>query len=229
MPSVTHRGAPFLQNQTTDTLMETNLVELGNGFDEPNAFTQLLTALITPPEESIPLNDALSFPEDLGAQSRYPGIEIYVDYVMGVFAHKASELTDQVQLRMLRLSCLDFAMTCLATFNEDLIIFGNEANVSVDAAIQTKDLATYVRLHPFARVMEWMFDDKVVRALISTIDQDAATLGSAAPDSPTVLSILRAIEVMLQVLKLQDTYLDLVRPNINQQSGDRRKKRANPV
>ncbi|KAK3379783.1 nucleoporin Nup186/Nup192/Nup205 [Lasiosphaeria ovina] len=222
------RSSLLLPSQGAEPLMEAVLQEISEGFEEPNAFVQLLTSLFAPIEGQEGLNDSLPFPEDLGAQHRIPGVEIYVDYVFGrVFSAKSREATDPAQLRVLRLSCLEFALTCLSIFNEDLIVLGSESSIAIDAAIATSDLATYVRLHPFARVMEWMFSDKVIAALISTIDQDSNALANAAPESPLLLSILRAIEVMLKVFELQETYFDLVRPAIKKLPGQRRPDVAN--
>ncbi|KAF5234420.1 hypothetical protein FANTH_12142 [Fusarium anthophilum] len=197
--------------------------EISNGFEDPESFIQLLLALISPAIDSSPLNDGLPFPENLGSASRMPGIEVYVDFVMGlVFATKANDLQDVNQTRVLRLSCLEFILVCLNTFNEDLIIMANETNINVDGVIATTDLATYVRMHPFARVMEWMFNDKVMAALFNTIHQEPVDVGNAAPDSPLILGILRAVEVISKVLDLQATYLELVRPIIKLQSNQRR-------
>ncbi|KAL2017025.1 hypothetical protein VTK56DRAFT_2669 [Thermocarpiscus australiensis] len=221
--------ALFLGSATSPQwIMEATLEDFSIGFDEPNAFIQLLTSLVAPVEGSDGLNDTLPFPEELGTSTRMPGIEPYVDYVFRILTEKTKDVPpDTAWLRVLRLSCLDFALTCLASFNEDLIILGNESNIAIDAAMPTTDLATYVRLHPFARVMEWMFNDKVITALMSTIHQDASTLGSAAPDSPLVLSILRGVQVMIKVLELQETYLHLVRPLIKTQQGQQRTSVAN--
>ena len=226
LPPATPRT--FAVAQDAKSTMKAILNEISDGFEEPNAFTQLLHELFTPPDYG-QLNDKLAFPESLGSSSRMPGIELYVDYVLGeVFARKSKELTDPTQLRILRLNCLDFAMTCLMSFNEDLIILGNEAsNVQIDKAISTKDLATYVRLHPFARVMDWMFNDNVVNGLINTIHQDRIAMGNAATDSPLILSVQRAIEVMIKVLDLQSTYLNLVRPLIKSHAGLRGSSVAN--
>ncbi|KAI8190316.1 Nucleoporin NUP192 [Colletotrichum sp. SAR 10_86] len=208
--------------------METVSDDICHGFEEPHAFIQLLIALVTPPEDSSSLNDGLPFPENLGSANRMPGIEIYVDTVLGkVFANKANEVNDTNQLRMLRLSCLEFAATCLSTFNENLIVIANETNIPIDSAMAATDLATYVKLHPFARVMEWMFNDKVINALYQTIHQDAVDVGNATPDSPVILGILRAVDVISKVLDLQATFLDLVRPIIKMQSNHRRPPVAN--
>lgn len=204
------------------------LEEVSTGFEDPQSFIQLLLSLISPAVDSRALNDALSFPENLGSAIRIPGVELYVDFVIGrVFSGKANELQDINQLRVLRLSCLDFILICLATFNEDLIVLANETNLMIDSIISTTDLAAYVTLHPFARVMEWMFNDKVMTALFNTIHQQPVDIGNAPPDSPLVLGILRAIEVISKVLELQSTYLNLVRPLMKAKSGPRRQPVAN--
>ena len=210
-------------------IMESIFDELGNGFEEPNAFIQFLASLVAPPQPFEPMNDALPFPEDLGAANRQPGVEFYVDFVLGhVFGIKSSELQDVTQLRMLRLSCLEFALTCLSTFNESLIVLGSETSINVDRAISASDLSTYIRLHPFARVMEWMFNDKVFSALMNTIQQDPKDIGKAAPNSPLVLGILRGVEIVSKVLELQATYLDLVRKHIKlYSSGSQRQEVSN--
>ncbi|KAH6605139.1 nuclear pore complex subunit [Trichoderma cornu-damae] len=202
--------------------------EMSNGFEDPESFIKLLLELVTPASDSSPLNDGLPFPENLGASSRAPGIEVYVDFVIGlVFSSKIPELQDVHQTRVLRLSCLEFMLACLTTFNEDLLVLANETNIAIDSLVSTTDLATYVRMHPFARVMEWMFNDKVMTALFNTIHQKSVEIGNATPDSPLILGVLRAVEVISKVLDLETTYLDLVRPLIKNQSGPRRQPVAN--
>lgn len=204
------------------------LDEVSTGFEDPQSFVQLLLALVSPGVDSRTLNDGLPFPENLGMAIRVPGVELYVDFVIGrVFGTKAPELQDVNQLRVLKLSCLDFILTCLLTFNEDLIVLANETNLMIDSIIATTDLATYVTLHPFARVMEWMFNDKVMTALFNTIEQQPMEIGNAPPDSPLVLGILRAVEVISKVLDLQSTYLNLVRPLMKTKSSQRRQSVAN--
>lgn len=208
---------------STSWAMDGIFAEIGIGFEQPIAFVQLLCALIAPYDDEPGLNDALPFPELLGSGSRMPGIDPYIDFAVGqVFGTKAAELTDPIQLRRLRLACVQFIATCLSTFNENLVVFANQSNISVDSAIRTSDLATYMRLHPFTRVMEWLFNDSIMTALFATIHQDAAEVGNASPTSPLVLSIVCSIEVMNTVLDLQATYLDIVKPLMKQQSQSRR-------
>jgi nuclear pore complex protein Nup205 len=193
------------------------------GFEEPNSFIQFLHALVSPLEDGSGLRDSLPFPENLGTSKRMPGIDPYVDFVVGeIFSSRLPEINEVIQRRLLRLSCLDFIATCLDTFNEDLVIFASCSNVSVDHAITASSLENYVLLHPFSRVMEWMFNDKVMAALFATIHQDAAEVGAAASDSPLVLSLSRGIHVVTAILDLQPTYLDIIKPLIRSHPSFRR-------
>lgn len=211
-------GYPKLSHTPTVS-PERVLEEISSGFEEPYAFILLLTSLVSPVEGSSPLSDSLPFPENLGSSYRMPGIDAFVDYVLGdVLSKKTEELTDKNQARMLRLQCLDFAVVCLESFNENLIILANSTSLPIDSAMATSDLSTYVRMHPFARVMEWMLTEKAVKAVFSAIHQPAAEVGNAAPDSPLILAILRAITLISRILDLQPTYLNIIRPIIRNQS-----------
>jgi nuclear pore complex protein Nup205 len=209
------------------SVMDCMLHRLGAGYEECNAFIQLLQTLVAPSEDDAGSDDSLPFPESLGSSNRMPGIDPYVDFVGQVFRARPAEINDPVQFRLLCLTCLEFFNTCLATFNEDLVIFANQSNVAIDRAIGASDLASYVRLHPFARVMEWVFNDGVMSALFSALHQDVAELGNASSDSPLVLSLLRAIQVVNLVMDLQATYMDVVRPLIKLQPTHRRNPVAN--
>ncbi|KAM3083833.1 hypothetical protein ACMFMG_002057 [Clarireedia jacksonii] len=202
---------------------EAILRKFGAGFEEPDAFIRLLDALVSPYEEDDVLRDGLPFPEVLGASSRMPGIDPYVDFAVGqVFGTKITEVTEPAQLRQLQLTCLKFITTCLETFNEDLVIFANKSNVSVDTAIKTTDLQTYVLLHPFTRVMEWMFNSSVMSALFAAINQDVNEVANSAPDTPLVRCLLQGIQAVTLIMDLQPTYLDIVRPVIKRQANHRR-------
>ncbi|KAB8295891.1 hypothetical protein EYC80_008712 [Monilinia laxa] len=199
------------------------LRKFGAGFEEPDAFIMLLHALVLPYEDDSALRDGLPFPELLGASSRMPGIDPYVDFAVGqVFGSRMSEVMDPIQLRLLQLTCLTFITTCLETFNEDLVIFANRSNVSVDTAIKTSDLQTYVLLHPFSRVMEWIYNSSVMDAIFAAIHQDVNEVASAAPDSPSIMCLLQGIRAVTLIMDLQSTYRDIIRPLIKRQASHRR-------
>ncbi len=223
--TLVHRSSAMLP--ASGGIMDGILQRIFSGYEECNAFIQLLHALVTPFEDDSGLNDSLPFPELLGSSSRMPGIDPYVDFVGHVFQAKPAETNDHIQLRLLSLICLQFIATCLGTFNEDLVILANHSNIVVDNAIRTSDLTSYVRLHPFSRMMEWIFNDGVMAALFGALHQDVTEVGNAAPDSPLVLCLLHAIEVVALVIDLQATYLDIVRPLIKSQPNHRRNPVAN--
>ena len=199
------------------------LKEFGTGFEEPNAFVQLLHALVSPYDEDSGLRDGLPFPENIGATSRMPGIDIYIDFAVGqVFGSQTSEVNDIIQARLLRLSCLQFITTCLESFNEELVVFANRSNVVVDAAIEASNLQTYVLLHPFSRVMEWMYSEKVMSSLFVTIQQNDDEVARSNPNSPLILCLLKGIETVSLIMDLQPSYMDIIRPLIKSQSTHRR-------
>jgi len=191
---------------------------LASGYDESIAFIRLLQALIEPYPDTEALNDSLPFPENLGSARRMPGIERYVDLVMQqVFAERTLEIQDPLQRHVMRWMCLRFMVTCLRTFNENLVVFANKSSIPVDEVITPSSLAAYVSLHPFTRVMEWLFNDKVLKALFASSHQDVNEVDAAPTDSPLVQSIMLSIEVMDLAMRLQATYLDIVRPVLKQQ------------
>jgi nuclear pore complex protein Nup205 len=186
---------------------------IGEEADEAAAFVSLLVTLVSPYSDDESLDGGLPFPEHLGSAYRMPGVGPYVNFILGdIFAEKTEKLRDVIQKRRLRLLCLRFALSCLSSFNEDLVVFANDSNVGVDSAIRSSSLAAYSRLHPFARVMAWLFNDKFLQALFDTARQDAQEASAAALQSPLVQSILSSIIVMSMALDKQVTYLDILRP-----------------
>ncbi|KAF1957725.1 hypothetical protein CC80DRAFT_491097 [Byssothecium circinans] len=192
---------------------------LAHGYDESIAFIRLLQALVEPYSFDDGLNDTLPFPEGLGSARRMPGIEKYIDFVMQqVFAERSPDVLEPLQRNVMRWTCLRFIGTCLRTFNENLVVFANKSSIPVDDVIDPSSLAVYVTLHPFTRVMEWLFNDKVLRALFESAHHDVNEVDAAPTDSPLVQSLMLSIDVMDQVMKLQATYLDIVRPVLRQQT-----------
>ncbi|KAL8942978.1 MAG: hypothetical protein Q9216_001334 [Gyalolechia sp. 2 TL-2023] len=199
-------------------------------FDQANEFVALLQTLVAPCDDEIGLHDALPFPEQLGAAYRMSGIEPYIDFVFDkVFGSDTPFAEDPVQSRILTGNILNLATTCLGTFNENLVVLANRSTVAVDTAIETSSLAAYARLHPFSRVMEWMFNDRVVAALFDAASQDIDEVATSPPSSPIVVMVLRSIEIMNRVMDLQSTYLEIVRPLIKLEANGHRKPVLNPT
>ena len=205
------------------------LDSISRDFDTANEFIALLHSLVSPAIQDTGLNDQLPFSESLGSSYRMAGIEPYVDFVFGkVFASTDLHLDDKLRQRILVWNVLRFAIVCLQTFNEDLVILANRYPISVDEAMNTSSLLAYVRLHPFARVMEWMFNEHVLAALFASAHHDIDEVADTSPDSPLVLSLQCSIEVMNLILDHQSTYLDIVRPLIKLHAPIRKVQVLNP-
>lgn len=208
---------------------EVTFPAIAGSFEQTCEFICLLQNLVRPAVPDAGLNDQLPFPETLGSAYRMAGIEPYIDFVFDrIFASRLPHGEDQLQHRIMTLNILSFAALCLRTFNEDLVILANRSTMAVDEAMNTSSLLTYVRLHPFSRVMEWMFNDRVLYQLFACAEYEIEEVSSASPNSPLVLGLLRTIEVMNLIIDLQSTYLDIVRPLIKMQSVGRRRPVLNP-
>ena len=202
---------------------------IASDFEQANSFTGLLQSLLRPTEQSTSLNDYLPFPETLGQAYRMPGIEPYIDFVLDkVFSSVVPQAERSLEHRVLNWNILNFVVICLATFNEDLVILSNKSTTAVDEAMNTSSLLAYVCLHPFSRVMEWMFNEKVLVALFRATHQPIDDVSIASPDSPLTLGLIRGVDAMNLIMDLQSTYLDLVRPLIKKDSAGRRRPVMNP-
>lgn len=198
------------------------------------AFVALLNALIAPSAAQAELTlDALPFPENLGGPNRHAGIDAYVDFAIGTVFRSSQQHAQAgsgaTEMSVLRYTCLEFVFLCLSTFNEDLVLLANATNVAVDSAIKTSSLATYARLHPFARAMEWLFNNNVISVLFMTAHHSVEDLNVLDAGSPQVQATLKAVQVMNLAMQLQATYFDIVRPVVKTQSASRSPSVANPA
>ncbi|KAI2733370.1 hypothetical protein CBS147332_385 [Penicillium roqueforti] len=192
------------------------LQKIGESFDQTNAFVVLINALTAPSSDSIDDPMSLPFPETLGGTYRMSGIEPYIDFILGhAFSRKIQEL-NEYQSRLLNFNCLDFVVASLKSFNEDLVLLLSQPSMS-DSPTQTSSLLTYVRLHPFARVVDWLFNEDVLKSLFATSKQDVSDVATASPDSVLVLTLHRSLEVMNLLVDLQSTYFNIVKPLVHSQ------------
>ncbi|KAH8705422.1 nuclear pore complex subunit Nup192 [Talaromyces proteolyticus] len=174
--------------------------KIGESFDQTNSFTELIHTLVTPTSDPLDHQLALPFPEALGH----------------AFARKVPDVTE-AQGRLLALNCLNFVATCLATFNENLVVIAHQPAANSDANINSSDLNTYIRLHPFARVFEWLFNEDALKTLFVAAKQDVSEVAKASSESVLIQSLVRSVEVINLVLDLQSTYLNIVRPLLRNQ------------
>lgn len=190
------------------------------------SFVHLLNALVVPSSSNSDITlDALPFPESLGSVHRHVGMEPYIDFVLGqVLTQPLAQqglYENRVLSNVLRHACLTFAWLCLSTFNENLVVLANSTNVSVEGSMKTSSLATYTRLHPFARTMEHLFNNNTIAALFDSVHQLPEELETLDAMSPLVQATAKAVEVMNLAMRLQPTYFDIVRPVIKTQAPSR--------
>ncbi|KGY15104.1 hypothetical protein PABG_12054 [Paracoccidioides brasiliensis Pb03] len=192
--------------------------KIAETFDQTYSFVDLLDTLVSPPIDLIDSRLSLPFPEALGSSYRMPGIEPYIDFVMGqAFASRSIDLHEP-QARLLQLSCFNFVATCLENFNENLISIINQPSIPLDSGLRSSSLNAYIRLHPFARVMEWIFNEDVLKTMFVTAHQNIDEVARAASDSILLRCLVRTIDVMNLVMDHQSTYFDVVRPLIKYQT-----------
>lgn len=215
-------GGPAAQPSTARQIPEAKhyLQNYASNAETATGLVNLLNALITPTGGLGNINDGLPFPENLGDTNRSAhahGIEAYVDFVLGPVFRSTLVPTsaDRTEVDVLRCACLEFVTICMGTFNENLIAISSldATKINVDGTISTSSLAAYVRLHPFARAMEWVFNNNVITALMQPLLLDPVDeLASQDFGSPRMQAALRSVQVMNLAMTLQATYLDLVRP-----------------
>lgn len=195
--------------------------KIGESFDQANAFIVLILSLVSPAIDSADYHLWLPFPESLGSSYRMPGIEPYIDFILGqALSRKIPDLNER-QSRLLTHNSLDFVLTCLNSFNEPLVTALSGASATPEPSLKTSTLLTYVRLHPFARVAEWLYNEDVIKTIFATADQKVAEISKAPSDSILVSSLVKSIEVMYMIMDLQSTYFNIVRPFIRSQPGSR--------
>ena len=197
-------------------------------FDQANEFTALLLELVSPPDQGSTFKGQLPFPETLGSAYRIPGIEPYIDLVMqDIFGVMSQQLEEPSKRKLLTFNALDLVVICLRTFDEALLVMSTKSTIPVDEALDTSSLTEYVKLHPFCRTMEWLFNDRVLAALFTTSHTEIDDIAAAPPDSPAILSLQRCIDVMNLLMDLQSTYLNIVRPLMKDLPHNKRQPVAN--
>ncbi|CAG8429751.1 unnamed protein product [Penicillium salamii] len=197
------------------------LKTIGESFDQTNAFVALINSLVSTPSDLVDESMALPFPETLGGAYRMSGIEPYIDFVLGhAFSRKIQDL-NEYQSRLLTFGCLQFVVESLRSFNQDLVLLLSQPSVS-DSPEQTSSLVAYVCSHPFARVLDWLFNENVLKALFAVSKKHTPEVVTSQSDSLLVLTLLRSLEVMDLLVDLQSTYFNIVKPIVHSQPGSAR-------
>ncbi|EGX43439.1 hypothetical protein AOL_s00215g175 [Orbilia oligospora ATCC 24927] len=207
-------GMPALRTKPNGYMTFLKSEVVTTTFASALAFVKLMTALIRPTDPN--LTDVLPFPENLGSTNRLPGIDFYVDSIVEMLIEADKQLSDNETL-LLQTACLDFILTALLSFDDQLIVIANTSSIAVDSVMKTTDLATYVKLHPFSRLMDHLFSEGVLGTLFSIVRKGVDAVAAAEgtkEDSPLIQSILMAIQIMTIIMDKEHTFLEVVRPQL---------------
>ncbi|KAL5343111.1 nucleoporin Nup186/Nup192/Nup205 [Aspergillus crustosus] len=220
MSAAAHNKVPLVSNPLI--LHEQQAFEkIGESFDQANAFVVLIRSLISPTTDSAGEEFWLPFPDTLGSSYRMPGIDPYIDFTLGqALSRKVPDLSER-QARVLTFNSLDVIWACLESFNELLVTVLSAPSSSLESPHRISSLNTYIRLHPFARVAEWLYNDEIIKALFAAAVQDPTEISRASEDSILIKSLIRSLQVMNKVVDLQSTYINIVQPFIKSQPGNK--------
>lgn len=202
----------------TSSSLQNTFHKIAENFDQTKAFVELLTNLVSASVDMEDTQLTLPFPESLGSSYRMPGLEPYIDFVMGQVFASGSTVLDEKEARILRWSCLNFAATCLESFNERLVSVTVQQPNAIRSDLRSSSISAYIRLHPFYRVMEWLFNEEVIKALFMASHQDVGEVSKALPGSILLHSLLRSLDVMNFVVDQQATFFDISRLQTRSQS-----------
>ena len=209
---------PDLTPSPSSRNLSLTLTEISAAIDQTEAFVSLLCRLMVPPSENGHLESMISFPADLGSSYRAAGITPYVDWAFEqVFTKITLGPQSTLANRGLTFNCLNLIAGTLESFNEDFAVLLSQP--SLNEPLQSTSVPyspeTYARIHPFARVMRWLFGNEASRRLISATSMEGESAASDINDHAAmgaVGAMERALDCLILVLDLQPTYLDIVKP-----------------
>lgn len=201
----------------TSTAEEMAFTQTGDNFEEASAFLCFLQALIAPVSPPDQLRDRLPFFDQYSPSASQKGIDQLVDFAMNrVFVKLSEELSDRTERQLLRLTCFNFISLCLQSFNDHLLLLADSYDGAIDKCLSAQSLDHYLALHPFHKVMSWLFNDQVLSVLFAASHEDAEQVSNCSSTSPTVLSLTRCLETMLLIMENQKTYMTQVRRSVEQ-------------
>ncbi|KAL9106134.1 MAG: hypothetical protein Q9227_008782 [Pyrenula ochraceoflavens] len=189
------------------------LESIATSMDQAISYVGLLKSLISlRPAENTESSYTLTFPENLGSAYRLPGIEPYIDFVVGmVFVKRSSDSTEEPPNWLVRFRCLDFMASCLEIFDSRVVDTASQKQGALPANPGSKE-EQYLLLHPFARVMQWLFNVDVIKLLFTCTKAPLDQVQRSSSDSVLIATLKRSIDILNFMLSHEADYLDVVRP-----------------
>ncbi|ODV77205.1 uncharacterized protein CANTADRAFT_55694 [Suhomyces tanzawaensis NRRL Y-17324] len=235
-PSNSIQKDPFLHQSTRPKYINKRLIRLNQGFEiklkslsQVSNFIRLVSNLLTPlsNQSEAFAKYSLLYPVDLGSGYRINnsvGIWPYIEYLMVEAFGKSNRMTnfeDQTKIKTQVVKIIKFSLEevdwvfltdtssrvihDLTNFNE---IF--ESNISG----LKLDYKSFIKLHHSIPILNYLFDEKVYKSLMSIINIGQDTLDR---DANVVKLVETALNVVEDVLKLQNTFIKTLLPIMKDQ------------
>lgn len=179
-------------------------------------FIELLQTLMETIKSNTSDNEAqplqLPFPYQLGSNYRRPSIWPYVEFIITEVFYGSATLEFSFYQRLsIQLPCLKFIKSCLEWFDPTLIQYSSAAGITLDAIIEEKSFANYVREHPCVPAINFLSDNKIYEILfdIASTGIDVLTEANSKDLSECVYSTLSIIS---DILSRENTFNDIFIP-----------------
>ncbi|KAL2312517.1 hypothetical protein POMI540_4004 [Schizosaccharomyces pombe] len=177
------------------------------------SFVNLLTSLTRNKSE---LNVNLTFPENLGASYRTPGVQPYVDYVVETFVASSTQwrLMRDVGSIRLQYACLQYMLAVLDGLNIDLLLYSRILSSKVRDNLQNNNLHVYLTRHPAISLLEALYTESVYSGLFDLVEYGFDQLEDVSVPKTIVITVSASLCILRNVLSLQRVLFKNVVPYI---------------
>lgn len=161
----------------------------------------------------------LPFPKNLGASYRKAGIWPYIDYFLNdIFVNLTSKNLDVKRKNSLLTIILNISLSSFKYFNPLLPLTFRSAGISnLDTIIQGANFVEYLKENPATAVMNYAFSNKVRDVLFKCVSIGQDEISDKNGNDMTVQIVKLALNIMLRILKFEDTYINIVLPAMKKQ------------
>ncbi|KAG5354998.1 Nucleoporin NUP192 [Yarrowia sp. B02] len=183
-------------------------------------FSKLVERLMYPVVDigGDPIVPALPFPFELGVNYRFPGVWVYVNYMLDdiLYYSSAAQLEESHKM-VLQITCFNFAKSCLRLFNPDTIRLAAAAGVSLDK-IMDNDLTfkQYLIAHPCPLAMALIFNEKLYTIILGLCETSADMSSNLARYE--IERTACALAIVDLVFSMEENFIDNMLPVLQEMS-----------
>ncbi|CAN6608010.1 nucleoporin Nup192p [Trichomonascus vanleenenianus] len=186
------------------------LYHLMKSLSDTFGFIRLVEALLRPCKNDSG-QSSLPYPDDLGNKYRVPGVWPYVDYLIKeVFYSSAASEFSQNDRLALQIPCLKFMEHALELFDPELARLASTVGVNPDVLVDSPSFISYLKVHPCAPTMSYLFSEKIYNILIGIVSTGIDEISDKSPSDPAVQVIVQSLKVINLILDLQSAFIDIV-------------------